>query len=601
MLVDAFLEGLHGKPSTAKVCLNALSVCAVELPAAITKNLARILEDLTRIMTNAAMAVHILDFVSIVGSLPALYANFQEEQFKLVFAVAVAYIHHHNDPDQDASAKESFALSQHVLVIAYYIIYVWFLAVPLSDRPKYVEYLSRRLLLANETKGFVDEPTEVCFDWLARYTYASADPRPTFSMLGEVVTDPPLRTDGEPLEKPSGTKTWLWGNSLVSISVLPKRGWIKVESIRPSGETRFLCKLENFPQVNPGDVDPDRFTDAAILMSERDPSIVEKNVPDPDDRPDAVSGYVWAQSAPSQRRKDVTIDPSYFALQLSQYPSLPKAHVRTQLVTGVPQLESFLGTLKRTPVIDTHKIAILYVAPGQSAEQDILSNRHGSPAYTRFLGSIARLIRIRDQRDVYTGDMIPELDGEYAYAWWDDIVQVVYHTATIMPNVPVDPTRNYKKRHIGNDKVRIVWNDSGLPYNLHTIPSQFNFVNIIVEPHSMGTVAAFSNDSHESEFFKITMQCMEGMPDFGPIGDYKLVSAANLGPFLRVVSLLADFMSEVYMATEKDTEQNEYVTSWRRRLQYINKFRERLANEPQPEVEEAEVGLRDIRDFTRFY
>jgi len=266
-----------------------------------------------------------------------------------------------------------------------------------------------------------------------------------------------------------------------------------------------------------------------------------------------------------------------------------------------------LRTLKSTPVIDTHKIAILYLAPGQSKEQEILGNRHGSPAYTRFLSSIGRLIRIRDQRDVYTGDIIPETDGEYAYAWWDDIVQVVYHTATLMPDLEFDPQRTYKKRHIGNDKVKIVWNDSGLPYNFETIPSQFNFVNIIVEPHSMGTIAAFSNDSHESEFFRVTMQRMEGMPEFGPIGEYKLVSAANLGIFLRVVSLLADFMSEVYQATEKDTGRDEYVTNWRRRLQYINKFRERLANEPLQQQSasdpggEPEVGLPDIRDFTRFF
>jgi len=294
MLVEAFLGGLRGKPSTAIVCLNALSVCAVELPVSITKSLAHILENLTRIMTNAAIAVHILDFVCIVGSQPALYANFGDEQFKMVFAVAVAYIHHHNNPDAAGDAvNESFALSQHVLVVAYYIIYAWFLAVPLPDRPKHVAFLTRRLLLANEAKKAVDEPTEVCFDWLARYTYASADPRPTFSMLGDVVMNPPPKENGEPLEQPSPAKTWLWGNSLVSIRVLPKRGWIQVESIRPSGETRLLCKVDNFPQVNPGDVDPDRFSDAAILMSERDPVEVEKVVPDPDEdqaRAASVSG-----------------------------------------------------------------------------------------------------------------------------------------------------------------------------------------------------------------------------------------------------------------------------------------------------------------------
>jgi len=181
------------------------------------------------------------------------------------------------------------------------------------------------------------------------------------------------------------------------------------------------------------------------------------------DRPDPVKGYVWSQSAPSQRRKKVAIDPAFFALQFSQYPALPKPTTQSQLVPSTPQLEALLRTLKRTPVIDTHKIGILYVAPGQNDEREILGNSHGSPAYTRFLGSIGRLIRVRDQKDVYTGDLIPETDGEYAYAWWDDIVQVLYRTATLMPMLPFDPGFIYKKRHLGNDKVRIVWNDSGLP------------------------------------------------------------------------------------------------------------------------------------------
>lgn len=319
MLVESLLAGLGGKLSTVKVCLNALSICALELPIYISKILPRILEKLARIMTNAAVAVHILDFVSIVGSLPSLYTNFREEEFKMVFAVAVAYIHHHNSPDtKGVSGRESFALSQHVLVVAYYIIYVWFLAVPLPERPRHVEFLARRLLLANEAKGLVDEPTEVCFDWLARYTYATADPRPAYSLLGDVVMNPPRRdepedsNEAEPAEVPTEPKTWLWGNSLVSIRTLPKRGWIEVVSVRPSGETKFLCKLENFPQVGPGDVDPDKITDAAIMMSERDPLEIEQDVPDPEHPQNRASTVSHCFC----KKREFVVDTVYFRIRL---------------------------------------------------------------------------------------------------------------------------------------------------------------------------------------------------------------------------------------------------------------------------------------------
>ena len=291
VLVDTFISGLNSQPSTAKCCINALSICAFELPLSITKYMSHILEKLSRLITNATIAVHILDFVCIVGTLPPLFANFREQEFKLVFAVAVAYIHHHNAPDtRGLSGRESFALSQHVLVIAYYIIYVWFLAVALPDRPNHVQFLTRRLILANEGKSEIDEPTEVCFDWLARYAYASADPKPLRSLSSEVAMNPPRDGDDEPDPLPS--QTWLRGNSILTIRTLPKRGWLEIESVRPSGETRFLCKAENFPHANLGN--PDRLTDAQILMSDRDRMAMEREGPDPDDdqSPDAMVS-IW--------------------------------------------------------------------------------------------------------------------------------------------------------------------------------------------------------------------------------------------------------------------------------------------------------------------
>jgi len=44
-------------------------------------------------------------------------------------------------------------------------------------------------------------------------------------------------------------------------------------------------------------------------------------------------------------------------------------------------LPTFFRTLDRMSVIDTHKVRIMYVAPGQTHEREILCNNHGSPAY----------------------------------------------------------------------------------------------------------------------------------------------------------------------------------------------------------------------------
>ncbi|TFK47259.1 hypothetical protein OE88DRAFT_1686716 [Heliocybe sulcata] len=609
VLVEVFLAGLSGQMSTIKCCLHALTISAFELQPSMTRYLSKVLEKLAQIMSNPVMAVHILNFLSMIASVPALYSNFTESDYKMVFGVALQYLQHHNRP---SPTPISWALSQHVRIICYYVVYIWFLALKLPDRPRHVKFITRQLLLANEGRDQVDEPTEVCFDWLARYTYASADPRPASSLLNELVMNPKVH---EP-EATLSEKTWIVGNSVVTIRALARLGWLEVVARRPSGYTKFLCRTENVPMVGPGDVDPDFISIPSSLMMDRrtqeQPSTESSGIPTemqdifardrPQDssRPDPITGYVWSGTAPSQRRKDVAVDPSFFALQLSPYPDNIQ---RGRLITDPSVLPAFFRNLDRMPVIDTHKVGIMYVAPGQTEETEILANTHGSPAYTRFLEGIGRLINLRGQVDVYAGGLEPDEDGEYAYAWWDDIGQILYHTATLMPTDPNDKYCANKKRHIGNDYVRIVWNDSGMPYKFDTLRTEFQFVNIVVEPHSRGTIAAFSDNQHEHEYFKVTIQRAPGMTPFTPVGDFKLISAENLPLMVRQLSLLADWFASVFQHTQNDTVQVEVTTNWRSRLQAIRRFQ---ASAPVPEVPsnspvEGIMGQEIFRDFSTAY
>lgn len=260
-----------------------------------------------------------------------------------------------------------------------------------------------------------------------------------------------------------------------------------------------------------------------------------------------------------------------------------------------------------TPVIDTHKVGIMYVAPGQKNEIEILRNTHGSPAYTRFLQGLGRLINLRGQLDVYAGGLDPDEDGEYAYAWWDDNSQILYHAATLMPTDPNDEHCDNKKRHIGNDRVRIIWNDSDKPYRFDTLATQFQFVNIVIEPHSRGAVAAFSDNVHENEYFKVTVQRAEGMTEFTPIGDFKLISAENLSLLVRQLSLLSDWFASVFQTTEKDTQRVEVITNWRHRLDTIQRFQASMkSNYPSSSSSPAEEGgnimnQQNFRDFSTSY
>jgi len=195
-----------------------------------------------------------------------------------------------------------------------------------------------------------------------------------------------------------------------------------------------------------------------------------------------------------------------------------------------------------------------------------------------------------------------DFDGEFACVWWDEITQIVFHATTMMPNIPQDTNRMYKKRHVGNDWVRIIWNDSGGPYRFDTLSTEFQLVNIVIEPHSAGITAAYSNSPHENEFFKLTLQRAEGVPEFGPLGEFKLLSLKNLPSYVRQISILASFFAQVYDFTKRDTRYEEYVTSWRRRLGYIKGLRkarpppEKMASDAPPSKDRPEYG-----DFTPYY
>ena len=60
------------------------------------------------------------------------------------------------------------------------------------------------------------------------------------------------------------------------------------------------------------------------------------------------------------------------------------------------------------------------------------------------------------------------------------LASVIFHIATLMPNKESDPNCNIKKRHIGNDYVTIVYNDSGEEYKIGVIKVSFT-----IEPNNI--------------------------------------------------------------------------------------------------------------------
>ncbi len=106
--------------------------------------------------------------------------------------------------------------------------------------------------------------------------------------------------------------------------------------------------------------------------------------------------------------------------------------------------------------------------------------------------------------------------------------QVIFHVATLMPTKETDPACTNKKRHIGNDYVTIVYNDSGDEYALNTIRGQFNHACVVVEPLDHAT-------------HRVILKCRDDLHDLmgGPV-EPKLVSDRNVALLSRQMAFHAN-------------------------------------------------------------
>lgn len=150
--------------------------------------------------------------------------------------------------------------------------------------------------------------------------------------------------------------------------------------------------------------------------------------------------------------------------------------------------ESAIKLLDLIPPMEVHKVGVLYKGPGQeNNEVEILKNRCGSYRYTKFLSGLGSLLSVRQASNSYTSlDPKNAMDGKFTYIWQDDIAQLQYHVATLMPTrEDTDPKCGEKKKNIGNDFVMIIYNESGEEYSPNTLRGHFNYASVVVEPLEM--------------------------------------------------------------------------------------------------------------------
>ncbi|XP_069762600.1 tuberin isoform X2 [Narcine bancroftii] len=314
----------------------------------------------------------------------------------------------------------------------------------------------------------------------------------------------------------------------------------------------------------------------------------EKKEPPPSPNRYRPRGHTISDSAPSKRgrrsqrdgvqnrsaatnaEKISGISPSFVFLQLYHSPFFGSESNKPLLVPKNEITERAIKVLDQMPPYDTHTIGVVYVGEGQTNnEVEILSNAYGSSRYAQFLTGLGKLIYLQDcnPEQIFLGGLDTYGDdGQFTYCWHDDIMQAIFHIATLMPNRESDRTCCNKKRHIGNDYVIVVYKDTQEEYKLGTIKGQFNFVEVIIKPLDF-----------ESNL--VTLQARKDMEGLVDTSVARIVSDKNLPFLVRQMALHANMASLVHHKSAVPSE--AYASKWLARLRQIKRIRSKVCEELQ--------------------
>jgi signal-induced proliferation-associated 1 like protein 1 len=180
-----------------------------------------------------------------------------------------------------------------------------------------------------------------------------------------------------------------------------------------------------------------------------------------------------------------------------------------RLAMNTPQCETQLLKLDEQGLTNNYKIGVLYCRAGQSTEEEMYNNEEAGPAFTEFLDTIGKKVRLKGFENYKAGlDNKTDSTGTHSvYATYQDC-EIMFHVSTMLPFTPNNRQQLLRKRHIGNDIVTIVFQEPGaLPFTPKHIRSQFQHVFVIVRA---------VNPCSENTYYRVAVSRSKEVPVFGP-------------------------------------------------------------------------------------
>eukprot|EP00842_Homolaphlyctis_polyrhiza_P006652 jgi/Hompol1/6989/HPOL_005148-RA len=542
-VVSVFQQSISRWPTNAKFCIHALTLALFDMPMSMRKHLQSILMKISQ-TTSQSLAIPNLEFLASLAHIPELYINFTETDYQRVFGVSIQYIR--SSSSNNTSTGDS-ASSSYITELAFHVMSLWFMSLKLVDRRKYVPFIIHNLIAtagATSSQTIKDQTSST-----GTATKGSQTLRHARSM------------------STGSTRDLTIGDQAASSSKHEQQS-DEVGSEDTTGLSAQLRRAKSIPSAR---------TQTSTTATATATTPISATQPG---------------TAVFSREDIPAIEPGFIPMQFLPYPPVSGQVYTLRPLPDSDSINRAVSVLDRMPVIELHKIGIVYVGNGQTTEQEILRNTRGSRLYTQFLYSLGRLFSLSSCRDVYTGGLDTSsdaLDGEFALCSIDaqHLSQIIFHVTTMMPSHEHDKTCTAKKRHIGNDFVMIAWNEGGT-FTLETIPGQFNFFAIIIEP--IGTIlpsgeldshpvaAAIGKHDTSQDYlecvFRVSMLIRQDLPKITQAADSpKIVAGASLAPYVRQLAIQANMFAQIF--AQKDNPAG-YVSNARERLRQIKRVRERL-------------------------
>ncbi|GFY79026.1 rap1 GTPase-activating protein 1 [Trichonephila inaurata madagascariensis] len=173
-----------------------------------------------------------------------------------------------------------------------------------------------------------------------------------------------------------------------------------------------------------------------------------------------------------------------------------------------PRASEMLLAYDEHVLVKTFKFGVIYQKFGQTTEEELFGNRTHSPAMEEFLDLLGNRIKLKDFKGFRGG-----LDAHYGQTGEDSVYtqyrdsEIMFHVSTLLPFTEGDSQQLQRKRHIGNDIVAIVFQDTNTPFLPSMIASHFLHSYIVVQAVDPLT---------PNVAYKVSVTAREGVPTFGP-------------------------------------------------------------------------------------